>query len=63
MLVKVKVTAMPVKVSESDASESGNYASESESDSYASESESEASDIYPKFEGSRNLLINLKHQQ
>ena len=49
--------------SESNASESENYSSESESDSYASESECEASDIYPKFEGSRNLLINLKHQQ
>ena len=57
-------------VSESDVSEIESDVSESESDvvesaSDVSENESEVSesDIYPKFEGICNFLINLKHQQ
>ena len=54
--------------SESDVSEIENDVSESdfvESASDVSENESEVSesDIYPKFEGICNFLINLKHQQ
>ena len=51
--VKVKVNEMPVKVK---------VMKVKMVPLNASEGESEACDIHPKFGGSRNLLISLKHQ-